>query len=104
MHGRSSLERCKEREPEKERKDSVLLTNWLCLEVGWQADLTHALAIDSRQPHRVGCFRFQASDSNHALHICFCRNKKRKSKEKVQALGQQQMPRFYRILSHVGQM
>lgn len=81
MHGSDSLERCKEREPEKQRNVSILLTNWLRLEVGWQANLTHTLAVDRRQPHRVGCFRFQASDCDHALHVCCGGNKGGKAKK-----------------------
>lgn len=81
MHDRDSLERCKEREPEKQREVSVLLTNWLRLEVGWQADLTHTLAIHCRQSHRVGCLRLQATDCDRALHICCYRNKRGKAKK-----------------------
>lgn len=80
MHGRDSLERRKEGEPGKQREVAVLLTDWLCLEVGRQADLSHALAVDRRQSHRVGRFRFQASDSDHALHVCCCRSKGGKAK------------------------
>lgn len=71
----------KDARKEKQRNGSVLLTNWLRLEVGWHADLPHALAVDRRQPHRVGCFRFQASDGDHALHVCCRGNNRGKAKK-----------------------
>lgn len=70
-----------ERNQKSRERFSVLLTNWLCLEVGWQTNLTHTLAIDCRQSHWVGCLRFQATDSDCALHICCCRNEREKAKK-----------------------
>lgn len=55
----------------------LVLTDWLCLELGGRADLTQALAIQGCQPHSVCGLGLQAHNGDDALHVGCCENTRR---------------------------